>query len=236
MSLHDSLAVFAALAADLQQQEADEAVTARAIVDRMRELVPEATHVGFVQRSARGRLTHIAGTDPLARELDHLQVELGQGPAVVVLDDGTWGRSGDVGDDPRWPSWGVAAVERGVRSALAVIVHERDEPVGAITLYAAERGSFAEREVVDRALLYAVHATTAFAAARRASSLRAAVDSRHVIGMAQGIAMERFGIDQQQSFELLRRLSSTSNVKLREVAVQVVESREFPHEQPRADG
>ena len=64
----------------------------------------------------------------------------------------------------------------------------------------------------------------------RATTLRAAVDSRHVIGMAQGIAMERFGIDQQQSFDLLRRLSSTSNVKLRDVAVQVVETREFPLE------
>ncbi|UFN43435.1 GAF and ANTAR domain-containing protein [Nocardioides okcheonensis] len=234
MSLHDSLTVFAALAADLQQQEPDEAVTARAIVGRMRDLVPEAGHVGLVLRSPRGGLTSLAGTDPLAQELDDLQCDLEQGPAVVVVGDGSWVRSGDVGDDARWPEWGAAAVERGVRSALTLGVHDRDEPLGAITLYAAERGGFADREVVDRARLYAVHAATAFAATRRATTLRAAVDSRHVIGIAQGIAMERFGIDQQQSFELLRRLSSTSNTKLRDVATQVAETREFPHEQVRA--
>ena len=38
------------------------------------------------------------------------------------------------------------------------------------------------------------------------------------------------GIDQHQSFELLRRLSSTTNVKLRDVAAQIVETRAIPHE------
>ena len=65
---------------------------------------------------------------------------------------------------------------------------------------------------------------------RRASTLQTAISSRHVIGMAQGIAMERYGIDQHQSFELLRRLSSTTNVKLRDVATQIVETRAIPHE------
>ncbi len=80
------------------------------------------------------------------------------------------------------------------------------------------------------AVVYAVHATTALSSARRASTLQTAVSSRHVIGMAQGIAMERYGIDQHQSFELLRRLSSTTNVKLRDVATQIVETRAIPHE------
>ena len=40
MSSHDSLAVFAALATELQQ-EPDEAITSRTIVTRMRDLVPE---------------------------------------------------------------------------------------------------------------------------------------------------------------------------------------------------
>jgi AmiR/NasT family two-component response regulator len=51
--------------------------------------------------------------------------------------------------------------------------------------------------------------------------------------MAQGIAMERYGIDAQQSFELLRRLSSTTNVKLRDVAAQIVETRTIPVESAR---
>lgn len=122
--------------------------------------------------------------------------------------------------------WGPRAAAIGVGSLLSVAVTERDEP-----------GAFGDRDVVDLALVYAVHATTALASARRATTLRAAVSSRHVIGMAQGIAMERYDIDQQQSFELLRRLSSTTNVKLRDIAKQIVETGAIPHEvQPeRAD-
>ncbi len=229
MSYHDSVAVFAALAADLQQ-EPDEEPTARAVVVRMRELVPEADHVSLAGRTSRGVLATLACTDDVGAALDDLQRSLREGPAVVALASGGWARSGDVAHDRRWPAWGAAAAGRGVCSSLSIAVPFGDEPFAVISLHSKDSGRFAGRELVDRARLYAAHATTAIAAARRATTLRAAVDSRHVIGMAQGIAMERFGIDRQQSFELLRRLSSTSNTKLREVAQQVVETREFPHE------
>ncbi|WP_322920933.1 GAF and ANTAR domain-containing protein [Nocardioides renjunii] len=202
MSFHDSVAVFAALAADLQQ-EPDEALTSRAVVLRMRELVPDA---------------------------DALQYALDEGPCLQVADAGGWLRSGDVGADARWPAWGPRAASLGVRSLLAVEITDRDGPLGALNLYSGAGGAFAGRDVVDLALAYAAHATTALSSAHRAGALQAAVSSRHVIGMAQGIAMERYGIDQQQSFELLRRLSSTTNVKLRDVAAQIVETRVVPHD------
>ena len=228
MSSHDSLAVFAALAAELQQ-EPDEAVTSRAIVTRMRDLVPEADQVSLTIRTSRGHRT-LASSDPLAREADALQYALGEGPCLEIADTGGWLRSGDVGADTRYPAWGPRASELGVGSLLAVAVTDRDEPLGALNLYSTRTGAFDDRDVVDLALVYAVHATTALSSARRASTLQTAISSRHVIGMAQGIAMERYGIDQHQSFELLRRLSSTTNVKLRDVATQIVETRTIPHE------
>lgn len=227
MSSHDSLAVFAALAAELQQ-EPDEALTSRAIVTRMRELVPEADQVSLTIRTSRGHRT-LASSDPVAEEADSLQYALGEGPCVEIADTGGWLRSGDVGSDGRYPAWGPRAAELGIGSLLAVAVTDRDGPLGALNLYSDRTGAFADRDVVDLALVYAVHATTALSSARRASTLQTAVSSRHVIGMAQGIAMERYGIDQHQSFELLRRLSSTTNVKLREVASQIVETRAIPH-------
>ena len=228
MSSHDSLAVFAALAAELQQ-EPDEAITSRAIVTRMRELVPEADQVSLTVRASRGHRT-LASSDALAAEADALQYALGEGPCLEIADTGGWLRSGDVGSDARYPAWGPRASELGVGSLLAVAVTDREEPLGALNLYSHRTGAFADRDVVDLALVYAVHATTALSSARRASTLQTAVSSRHVIGMAQGIAMERYGIDQHQSFELLRRLSSTTNVKLRDVASQIVETRAIPHQ------
>lgn len=228
MSSHDSLAVFAALAAELQQ-EPDEALTSRAIVTRMRELVPEADQVSLTIRTSRGHRT-LASSDPVAERADSLQYALGEGPCVEIADTGGWLRSGDVGADSRYPAWGPGAADLGIGSLLAVAVTDRDGPLGALNLYSSRTGAFADRDVVDLALVYAVHATTALSSARRTSTLQTAVSSRHVIGMAQGIAMERYGIDQHQSFELLRRLSSTTNVKLRDVATQIVETRAIPHD------
>jgi len=227
LSSHDSLAVFAALAAELQQ-EPDEAITSRAIVTRMRELVPEADKVSLTIRTSRNRHKTLASSDPVAEEADALQYALGEGPCLEITDTGGWVRSGRVDSDARWPVWGPRAAEMGVRSLLSVAVTDRDEPLGALNLYSEEHSGFADRDVVDLALVYAVHATNALSSARRATTLQTAVSSRHVIGMAQGIAMERYGIDQHQSFELLRRLSSTTNVKLREVAAQIVETRAIP--------
>jgi GAF domain-containing protein len=228
VSSHDSLAVFAALAAELQQ-EPDEAITSLAIVTRMRTLVPEADQVSLTIRTPRGHKT-LASSDAVAQEADGLQYALGEGPCVEIADTGGWLRSGDVSSDSRYPAWGPRAAALGVGSLLAVAVTDRDEPMGALNPYRGRTGAFADRDVVDLALVYAVHATTALSSARRASNLQTAVSSRHVIGMAQGIAMERYGIDQHQSFELLRRLSSTTNVKLRDVAAQIVETRTIPHE------
>ncbi|QWC83942.1 ANTAR domain-containing protein [Nocardioidaceae bacterium] len=75
------------------------------------------------------------------------------------------------------------------------------------------------------AKIYGAHASVALAAAREGEQLRAAVDSRHLIGLAQGILMERFDISVDRAFEVLRRYSQTRNVKLRQIAAEVVERR-----------
>jgi hypothetical protein len=231
LSSHDSLPVFARLAVELHQ-EPDEVSVSRAVVTRVREVVPDADKVGLSTRESRGRHRHLAASHPLAERADAMQHALGEGPGVEVAEEGGWVRVGDVATDVRWSSWAPRVLELGIRSVLAVEMGDR---LGALTLYSTMPGCFAEREVVDRALAYAAHASVALSCARQSSSLEAAVGSRHVIGMAQGIAMERFGLDQGQSFELLRRLSSTTNVKLRDVAAQIVETRVIPLDLPHEE-
>jgi AmiR/NasT family two-component response regulator len=57
---------------------------------------------------------------------------------------------------------------------------------------------------------------------RRQEQFRSALGSRDLIGQAKGILMERFDIDAIAAFELLRRLSQESNVKLVDVAEKLV--------------
>ena len=66
------------------------------------------------------------------------------------------------------------------------------------------------------------------AAELEVEQLRRAVAGRTIIGQAQGILMERLGLDASQAFAYLTRASSHGNRKLLRVATEVVETRELP--------
>lgn len=57
---------------------------------------------------------------------------------------------------------------------------------------------------------------------RKVAELHEALQSRHVIGVAQGLLMARFGLSTDQAFEYLRRRSQDENVKLRTLADDLV--------------
>jgi AmiR/NasT family two-component response regulator len=60
------------------------------------------------------------------------------------------------------------------------------------------------------------------AARREVAGLRAALETRHTIGLAQGILMARHTLSVAQAFDYLRRRSQSDNVKLRQIAVDLV--------------
>ena len=51
-----------------------------------------------------------------------------------------------------------------------------------------------------------------------------AVESRTIVGQATGILMERYGLCPERAFDVLKRISSHSNTKLRLVAEHLVET------------
>jgi len=55
--------------------------------------------------------------------------------------------------------------------------------------------------------------------------LRVAVASRTVIGQAQGVLMERYGLGPDEAFAVLRRYSQDRNIKLVDIAREIVERR-----------
>ena len=62
--------------------------------------------------------------------------------------------------------------------------------------------------------MVAAHASVALAKVRSERDLWRAIDSRHLIGQAQGMLMERFKLSPEKSFAVLRRYSQQHNIKL----------------------
>jgi AmiR/NasT family two-component response regulator len=55
-----------------------------------------------------------------------------------------------------------------------------------------------------------------------------AVDARKLVGQAMGILMERFDVDDDRAFAILKRYSQDTNTKLRDVAQQLIDTRKLP--------
>jgi transcriptional regulator with GAF, ATPase, and Fis domain len=225
-------AVFARLSAQLLATR-DESVTVHTLVETSLTLAPEIDHASLTVAEHRQART-LASTSAVASRCDALQYELRQGPCIEALADSEWYRSGDIANDPRWPRWGPRAAEEGVNSLLAVRLAVGDHAMGALNLYSSRADGFADRDTLDLIFLYALHASGALAAAKEISGLQTAMQNRHTIGVAQGILMQRYGISVERAFDILRRYSSTQNVKLRDIAAFVVEHHclpELPHDQ-----
>jgi GAF domain-containing protein len=216
-------ALLAEVAAQLHDQP-DEERTAEAILGKVSEIVPDAQHASLTVRRHRKFVT-LASSSEIAERADQLQYELDEGPCLDTAVEGDWTRSGDLGSERRWPTWSGAAVKVGVRSLLSVRLMAKEERIGALNLYATSPGRFADRDDVDLAIILAIHVSYALHAAQTVEGLQAAMASRHTIGVAQGILMERYDLDAARSFEFLRRLSNGQNRKLRDVAADIVELR-----------
>lgn len=58
--------------------------------------------------------------------------------------------------------------------------------------------------------------------------LQHAVQTRTTIGQAEGILMERLGIDACQALQYLKRVSSHTNRKVIDIATEIAETRKLP--------
>ena len=177
---------------------------------------------------------------PLAFEIDQLQYAAGEGPCLDAISKELTVYAEDLADDQRWPVFGPQAAALGMRSLLSCRLSANGTR-GALNLYAALPRAYGATDRI-KALIFATHAGIALGAAedrddaslsldvelRRVDDLIAALVTRETIGQAEGILMERERITSSQAFDVLRRASQHLNIKLREVAMYVVETGEVP--------
>ncbi|MFG1820680.1 ANTAR domain-containing protein [Kribbella sp. NPDC049174] len=102
-----------------------------------------------------------------------------------------------------------------------------DRTIGVLSLYHDKPHAFGDDDEAI-ALLLAQHAAVAVASARQDETMAQAVDARRLVGQAVGILMERFDIDQDRAFAILRRYSQDTNTRLHDVAQHLIDTRTLP--------
>ena len=196
--------------------------TLAAIVSAAQRTVPGFDHVGVsITHSGTGEIETRAGTDQLVWDLDTLQYELREGPCydsitehgVMVVEHARHAQ--------RWPRYIPEAASRGLKAQLAVGIYEDGESLGGLNLYSTGAETV-DPDAVHIAELFATHAAQALGRSRAERQLNEAIESRQAIGQAIGIVMERYELSSHHAFQFLVRTSQTGNVKLREVAAELV--------------
>jgi GAF domain-containing protein len=162
--------------------------------------------------------------------LELLEVQRRQGPCYdaytrsqqIVVED-LWTCA------ERWPEVVSRARELGLRAVVAIPLRLRTDTIGALNLFREEPGPFVEEDVAvvrafaDIAAIGILQERSVADAELRAGQLQHALDSRVLIEQAKGTLAERFQMSPVQAFESLRAYARSNNLKLHDLAREVVE-------------
>lgn len=97
----------------------------------------------------------VHGTDPLAEQLEDLQVSLGEGPCTEAVRTGRPVLVPDLAGHHTvsWPQFATAALARGVRALFTFPLQAGDVQLGALDLYRVAPGPLTPDQVTDAQLL-----------------------------------------------------------------------------------
>jgi PAS domain-containing protein len=170
----------------------------------------------------------VATDSPDAQLADGAQLIAGERPCVDAWHTHSRVTSDDMAADARWPRLHRHVAELEFRAALALPLLVGGTPVGVLALYSAEPAPATGAVPGAAELVASTVSTVLQEVALRdeleavAEQLRTALTSRATIDQAKGIVMARHGCDADEAFRLLAKISSNSNVKLREIAERLV--------------
>jgi GAF domain-containing protein len=211
------------------QHEADPERILATMVRGAIDLIPGVDEGSISVVHDRRNVGSRAPSSPLAEQLDALQGDTGQGPCLDAMFMHQTVHVPDMASEKRWPRFAHRAAEAGAGSMLCFQLWVEGDNLGALNLYASRAGAFT-RESVHVGLLVAAHAAVAFAEAMKVEQLGEALATRDLIGQAKGILIERYKITGDQAFTILDRSSSTTNMKLHDVAEHLVLTGDIPRQ------
>jgi GAF domain-containing protein len=199
---------------------------ARVAVDWIARFLPGTS--ASIMLSQHRTPVAVAASAPSLRRVDDLQIKLGQGPSLDVLHGATMVQSPDLFMDPKWRPWAEPAVQLGWRSWLSLRMMSRNRNTLGVLNFALAKPDALDPDYIRLAGAVAAHVSVALDITRVRENLMIALDTQAQVGLAVGILMERFEIDGDRAFKVLKRYSQDLHIKLRDVADQLVRSGELP--------
>lgn len=176
------------------------------------------------------RITIVGSSDAEARKMDEVQAGFMEGPCLESQANQTIIEIDDVEYETRWPNYMSAVREHGLRSVLAVPIELDPTAKAAMNFYTTVPGAFTAARVATAqrfATLVSQALRVAVRIARQdelVADRQFAMESRTVIDIAIGITMAQTHCTQDEAFSILKSASSHRNVKLRELADDLVSS------------
>lgn len=177
----------------------------------------------------RGATTAVSSS-PQARALDELQNRFDDGPCMTAIRENTVIRAGDLREDDRWPDYAATAIRHGVRAVVGIPFDLDEDAQAGLNVYSATPHDFSP-ETIRALCLEVEQASNALRLAVRMAKdrdsnrdLLAAMQNRTVIDLAVGIIMGQNRCSQERAVEILKTASNHRNVKLRELAEELVAS------------
>ena len=222
----DPVGVFTALA-DIVGQGATASEMYAAISVAATLIVPGCDHASLMVRRG-GTCGTAAVSDGVAHKIDQLELALGDGPCLDAIEEQTTQIEPDLTTGDRWPIFAARVVaQTQVRGAMSVRMPVDRAKVGALNLFSDEPNAF-DSTSVERATVLAAFGTVASNAAalgEDVAALRRGLVSNRVIGRAVGMLMVSNDVSADDAFDILRRTSQDANVKLADIAADIIRQR-----------
>src|SRR6201996_5995047 len=222
----DPATVFAALAEIIYQgSDANEMYAAICVAATL--TVRGCDHASLLVRD-NDRYVTVGASDRLAQQIDEMERRAGDGPCIDAIEEETPQIDPDLTTPSLWPQLASVMVkETPVRGAMGFRLLVDKRKGAALNLFSDTPNLF-DAEAAGLAAVLAAFASVAINAVAKgedAASLRRGLLSNREIGKAVGMLMMLNDMTEDDAFDALRRHSQDLNIKLAEVAREVIEKR-----------
>ncbi|MGH3634497.1 GAF and ANTAR domain-containing protein [Mycobacterium sp.] len=194
--------------------------------------IPGCEHATVTVELGRDRLETVAGAEIAAVAHTPEEPQPWHGPIFEAVRYREPRRVEDAETEQRWPGFGERMRGAGFRSCLALPLPAYRRPSVGCTLFSSRPNQFSEH-VMDLVMLFALHAGTTFDNAalydhsrQLVEHLHVALATRDLIGEAKGLLMHQYSCDPNAAFDRLRQVSQQNNVKIRQLAAELVEAQQ----------